>query len=101
LRLQQYKDANNGSLVRVYGVEGNDKPLVPGDLITHWQDRKSQGFVISVIDAQNVLVLWSRPPFIQPTQNPCGEVPLSHFIDVGFVFNPYVPMQSSTIVRAD
>lgn len=102
MRLQWYKDANNGSLVRVYGAEGNDKPFVPGDLVTHWQDRKSQGFVISVVDAQNVLILWSRPPFIQTqaSTNPCAEIPLSGFIDAGHVFNPYIPLQT-TVVRVD
>jgi hypothetical protein len=89
----------------VYGAEGNDKPFVPGDLITHWQDRKSQGFVVSVIDAQNVLVLWSRPPFFQ-TQNPCGEVPFSNPVIMsesdGYFAISYVsqPTDPSCMIKA-
>jgi len=98
MRLQWYKDANDGSLVHVHATEGNDKPFVPGDLITHLQDRKSHGFVISVVDLQNVLVLWSRPPFVQQETNPCSEVLLDaqRFIECSYVVSPPNP---STLIK--
>lgn len=69
MKLVQEKGANCGHLKRQYACEGNNKPLLPGDLVSHWQDDNSMGTVIAVSDdGRNspdleALVLWTKLPF--------------------------------------
>jgi len=91
VKLVREKDVNRGHLVRTICAGDPNTPLLPGDMVRHWQDSQSSGTVISVSDDGRVngdleaMVLWTKLPFngqyppspVMPTDtNPCAEVTL-------------------------
>jgi hypothetical protein len=62
-------ETNVNLLVRTHGTDMVNTPLMPGDMVRHWQDRDSTGMVIAVSHDARVapnleaLVLWSKLPF--------------------------------------
>ena len=69
MKLVHEKAANKGFLVRTHCAGGTNTPLLPGDMVRHWQDQNSAGMIIAVShDAREApdveaLVLWTRIPF--------------------------------------
>ena len=45
----------------------------PGDVCADWVNQAGYGLIVSVINDENMLVLWSKRPV---TSNPCSEVDL-------------------------
>ena len=93
MKLVHERFVNKGLLIRTHSSNGVNTPLMPGDMVRHFQDKQSNGMVIAVTgDAREnpdieAWVLWSKLPFngnyppkdVMPgpsSTNPCGEVSL-------------------------
>lgn len=93
MKLVHEQYVNRGLLIRTVCAGDTNTPLLPGDLVRHFQDNKSSGMIIAVSgDGREnpdieALVLWSKLPFngnypapkVMPgpsSTNPCAEVAL-------------------------